>query len=349
MKHSDLITVASRLMTARETFAVLGEPGIGKTESIVTAAEVALGLRQPGQLGALAKRSEQVIITHPVIMDEVDFRGMPTTYTDSNGAPRAKFCPFGFLGEICEPNGPPAIVVLDDLTQARMSVQAGAMQLVHLRELDGAHVRDNVSFVILGNRREDKAGVQGFNTALKDRCVCVLTLDVDADEVARWLLANGYPPMLSAFVRYKPSAIQFDAKRENEKDSTPRSIAGLGRLLNMGLSSPEIVAGAVGQAFATEFLAYMRVESSLIPFERIVADPEGVPIPEAKDVLYAVVSHVSGKIDKDTVGPGFKFLRRLPPEYAVMAIKDISARTPDLQQSAPFRAWVKEHAALLGV
>src|SRR6266545_4656359 len=66
MKHSDLIAVAARLMSAGETFAVLGEPGIGKTESVVTAAEIALGLRQPGQLGALPKRSDSIIITHPV-------------------------------------------------------------------------------------------------------------------------------------------------------------------------------------------------------------------------------------------------------------------------------------------
>src|SRR6266581_2290563 len=104
------------------------------------------------------------------------------------------------------------IVILDDLPQARMSVQGASMQMVHLREVDGERVRDNVTFCWAGNRREDKAGVQGLNAAFLDRSVCVLQLDVDADELARWLITNAYPSILAAFVRWRPAAISQASK-----------------------------------------------------------------------------------------------------------------------------------------
>src|SRR5207247_11282605 len=134
---------------------------------------------------------------------------------------------------------------IDDVGQARLSVQAALMQMVQLREIDGNRVSDTVTFALASNRREDRAAVQGMVSALLDRCVCVLTLEVDADELGRWLIANGDPTILAAFVRFRPASIRVDAKNEFEQSSRPRSIAGLGRVLNRRVDTTAVVAGSV--------------------------------------------------------------------------------------------------------
>src|SRR5438445_5826099 len=323
MKHSDLVRTAARLLEAREPFMVIGPPGGGKTEGLLQAAEIALGQRQHAQLAGTRKRPEaasRIIITHPVISEEVDYRGLPGFVRGPNDELRAVFMPFGFLREIVETDKP-TVVIIDDVGQARLSVQAALMQMVQLREIDGNRVSDTVTFALASNRREDRAAVQGMVSALLDRCVCVLQLEVDADELGRWLIANGYPTVLAAFVRFRPASIRFDAKNEFEKSSTPRSIAGLGRLLNLGMDTTEVVSGAVGPAFASEFLAYRKVEAALVPIEQILAKPDKVKVPEERDVLYAVGAGLAAKLDEHNLDKGVTYLERIPPEFAVMVMK----------------------------
>lgn len=338
MKHSDMVQTAVRLFDAREPFMVIGPPGGGKTEGLLQAAKK-----------ALAKRKGKVIITHPVISEEVDYRGLPGfVHNAESGEMRAVFLPFGFLREIVETREP-TIVIIDDVGQARLSVQAALMQMVQLREIDGTRISDTVTFALASNRREDRAAVQGMVTALLDRCVCVLSLEIDENELARWLLSNDYPPILAAFIRFRPQSIRFDAKNEFEKSSTPRSIAGLGRLLKLGMDGQEVVSGAVGPAFASEFLAYRKVEAALIPVEQLLKEPEKAPVPKERDVLYAVMANLTGKLDAKTLDAGVKYLNRVPAEFAVMVMKDLVAKVPDIHAVPAFVEWSKKNAKLLGV
>jgi hypothetical protein len=351
VKHSDLVRTAARLMEAREPFMVIGPPGGGKTEGLLQAAEIALGQRKGDTLAGThtqAKDGVHIIVTHPVISEEVDYRGLPGFVKGAHDELRAVFMPFGFLRTIVETDEP-TVVIIDDVGQARLSVQAALMQMVQLREIDGNRVSDTVTFALASNRREDRAAVQGMVSALLDRCVCVLTLEVDADELARWLIANGYPTILAAFVRFRPASIRFDAKSEFEKSSTPRSIAGLGRLLNMGLDAHELVSGAVGPAFASEFLAYRKVEAALVPFEKILAEPTKVKVPEEKDVLYAVAAGLAGRLDEKNLSQGILYLERIPAEFAVMVMKDVAAKVPNVQLVPAFVKWARANAKLLGV
>lgn len=346
MKHSEIVSTSVRLFEAHEPFMVIGPPGGGKTEGLLQAAEIFLGQRKHNSLAATNKRpkSGRVIVTHPVISEEVDYRGLPGF--DKEG--RAQFVPFGFLREIMETKED-IIVLIDDVGQARLSVQAALMQMVQLREIDGHRISDSVTFALASNRREDKAAVQGMVSALLDRCICILKLEVDHDELARWLLANDYPSILAAFVRFRPQAIRFDAKNEFEKSSTPRSIAGLGRLLNLGLESHEVMAGAVGAAFASEFMAYRKFEKGMVTVEEILAKPKTARVPEEREVLYAVMAALAGKLNEKSMEAGVLYIERIPPEFAVIVMKDLVAKVADIVKVPAFAKWAKANAKLLGV
>ena len=354
MKHSDLVRTAARLFEAHEPFMVIGPPGGGKTEGLLAAAEIALGRRKEGALAGTRKRAEaatRIIITHPVISEEVDYRGLPGFVKGKDDELRAVFMPFGFLREIIETQEP-TIVIIDDVGQARLSVQAALMQMVQLREIDGNRVSDSVTFALASNRREDRAGVQGMVSALLDRCVCVLTLEIDRDELARWLIANDYPTILAAWVRWDNQSVFFDAKQEFGKSSTPRSIAGVGRLLKLGLDSPELLQGAMGASSAARFNAYRKVEAALVSTEEILKNPTKVKVPEERDVLYAVMAGLAGKLEEKNLAAGVAYLERIPPEFAVMVMKDVVAKLKEkceVEKIPAFVKWARANAKLLGV
>jgi len=123
----------------------------------------------------------------------------------------------------------------------------------------------------------------------------------------------------------------------------------LGRLLNLGMDAHELVSGAVGPAFASEFLAYRKVEANLVPVEQILAKPDKVKVPEERDVLYAVIAGLAAKLDSTNLAAGVTYLERIPPEFAVMAMKDVVAKIPDVQKVPAFVKWARANAKLLGV
>lgn len=334
MKHSEFVATAMRLMVAQEPFLVTGSPGSGKTAGLAQATNA-------------AKR--RLIITHPIISEEVDYRGLPG-FVQTNGRTEAVFLPFGFLRELTTTTKP-TTVIIDDVGQARLSVQAALMQLVQLREIDGTAISDTVTFALASNRREDRAAVQGIVSALVDRCVCVLELEVDASELASWLLTQGYNPILAAFIRWKPDEVRFDAKNEFQKSSTPRSIAGLGRLIQLGLDTPELCAAAVGPGFAAGFLAFRRLEATLLTVEQILANPKKVKLPakEEQDVLYALVTTLASRITTENFPQAMQFLERCPPEFAVLALRDAQAKVPNLATTPAFVDWAERHTKLLGI
>src|SRR5688572_14017524 len=211
MKPSAMHSLLTDLAPAHEPVLIVGSPGVGKSDLVKQVA---------GEL------SYDLIVTHPVVDDPTDYKGMPAVVT-REGLPAAQFLPFGDLWKMIEATEP-TLVFMDDLGQAPPAVQAAIMQLILARRINSHAISDHVRFVAATNRRQDKAAVAGLISPLLDRFTTVLTLEFDLDDWVTWGLGNAMPVELLAFARHKPDLMnKFEPNREMKKSPTPRSVAGL--------------------------------------------------------------------------------------------------------------------------
>lgn len=345
MKPSQIRTLLNTLIPAGEPVLLVGPPGIGKSD-VASAVTSALNY--------------DLIITHPVVEDPTDYKGMPAV-VQGDGGPTASFLPFGELNRMLSATVP-TVVMMDDLGQAPPAVQAAVMQLILARQINGQRISDKVSFIAATNRREDRAAVTGFIAPLLDRFTCVVPIEFDLDEWVAWGIRNSMPVELLAFARLQPTAIlgyQQDPAgtwggaerpaaprggKEMRKSATPRSVAGLGRLVNLGILDLDTLAGAAGEAFATAFVAFHRTWREIPDRNEIYLNPDSVPVPERPDVRYALMGSLAFGANPGNFDQTVRYLARVPLEFSVACMKDAVARHPELAKSQAFIRWTVEHS-----
>lgn len=136
---------------------IKGTPGIGKSDVVAQAAQ---------------KIGWPLIISHPVVADPTDYKGLPFAVDG-----HAKFLPFGDLEKLLETKTP-LIYFLDDLGQATPAVQSAVMQLLLARQINGHKISKEVRFVAATNGRADRANVQGILEPVKSRFASIVELEI---------------------------------------------------------------------------------------------------------------------------------------------------------------------------
>jgi hypothetical protein len=330
MKPRTLYRVLAPLLKARHPVMLVGAPGVGKTD-IVTQVSEAIGA--------------ELIISHPVIADPTDYKGFPFVVDG-----QARFLPFSDLQRLVEAKRP-TIFLMDDLGQAPASVQAPAMQLLLARRIGEHPVSDHVGFVACTNRREDKAGVQGVLEPVKSRFISILNLDVDLDDWIAWAMTHSMPEELMAFIRWRPNMLfDFRPTKDMVNSPVPRTVAAAGVILGAGLPEDtlyETITGAAGEAFAAEFLGYLRVYEHLPDPETVLAEPLDAPVPDDPAVMYALCIALSFRVDAGNIENFATYAERVPPEFAILMMKDALARHEELAETEAFKDWSVRHADIL--
>ena len=308
---------------------IKGAPGVGKTAVAIQ---------------ACAETDTELIISHPVVSDPTDFKGLP--FPVKNGT-EATFLPFGDLLQLIKAEKP-TVFFLDDLGQAPASVQAAAMQLLLARKINGHTVSNHVTFLAATNRRQDKAAVQGILEPVKSRFASIVELEVNVDDWVVWAFENNMPTELIAFIRFRPNLLHdFKPTSDIINTPNPRTVAFVGSMMNMGIpndSEYEIIAGAAGEGFAAEFLGFLKVYKELPDIEKLIAHPDKAEVPTEPSTLYAVCGALSAKADKKNFGNIIRFTERLPGEFQVLLIKDSIKRNKSLANTKDFSAWAVKHA-----
>jgi hypothetical protein len=316
----------------RNRFPVLlvGQPGVGKSD-IVTQTAAAEGM--------------ELVISHPVVSDPTDYKGMPFVVQG-----RAEFLPFGELRRIVEADRP-TVYFLDDLGQAAPSVQAAAMQLLLARRVGEHRVSDLVTFAAATNRRQDKAGVQGILEPVKSRFVSILHLDPDVDDWCLWAARTHLPAELVSFIRFRPDMLAaFVPTRDMVNSPSPRTVASVGYLLNAGLPQDlafEMISGAAGSEFATEFLAFLRIYERVPDVEQILADPATADVPAEPSILYALSGALGARADVDNFGDIVVYANRLSPEFSVLLVRECALRNSEIMETEAFERWAEEHREVI--
>lgn len=327
MKITDLYNVLPVAIKNNMNILLKGAPGVGKSDVIKDIVENILGY--------------EFMLLHPVVSNPVDYKGLPVSGV-VDGKLTADFIPYGDLQKMMTTEKE-LVVCYDDLGQAPQSSQAAVMQIILAREINGKKISDKVRFIAATNDKTDNAGVSGLITPLLSRFAGIFKIEVDADSWIDWAIKNNMPHELIAYIKAKPSMLStFDSKNKNiENFACPRTIANLGRWINNGVVNHEVWAGAVGEIFATEFMAFYKICTSIakLPAE-IINDPKGAKIPEKPDVLYFVLAALANKTKTEEIFCSvLEYFARLPKEYESFAVKLIATKNPKMKETSCYINW----------
>ena len=322
---------------------VKGAPGIGKTDILIQACKDA---------GA------DLVIEHPVVSDPTDYKGLP--FPDKAGEV-AHFLPFGSLQTILEDPDPikersrnKLVFFLDDLGQATPAVQAACMQLILGRRINGFRVSDKVVFMGATNRKEDKAAVAGILEPVKSRFISIIELVPDMEDWVRWAVKNMMPPELVSFIRFSPKQLtQFKATADMVNTPCPRTISHVGKLINAGILNDnnesikfQMISGAAGDGFATEFLSYVECFIGLPTIEEILRAPKSMAVPNEPSKQYAICSMVAHHAQKTTFDTLMQYAVRFPIEFQVLMVMDAYNKTPLVSSTKSFIDWATKNSAI---
>ena len=322
MKPSELQRLLTTAFRHRLKVLIKGAPGIGKTEIVAQ---------------ACAAAGAALVIMHPAVSDPTDFKGLPAVVNT-----HAEFLPYGQLRKLIEATGL-TVCFIDDIGQAPHAVQAALMQLIQQREIDGIRISDNVVFCGATNDNSHMAGVQSILEPVKSRWHTIVELVPDQIEWVRWAKKEGLPEETLAFVMFRgmDALHAFKPTRELTNTPSPRTVTAAAKLFAAGLATHTILAGACGDGWASEFLGFIKVYRSLPNPDECIRNPRTAPVPSDDDAstLYAIAVAVSLRATKKNLAGVTEYLKRLPKEHEVFAVKDAIARDADLQDTAAFGQW----------
>ena len=302
---------------------ISGAPGIGKSDIVEQAC------KQGGV---------ELIISHPVVSDPTDYKGLPFPRPNGKGA---DFLPFGDLERLVNAKVETAFF-LDDLGQAPTSVQAACMQPVLCRKINGHKISDKVTFLAATNRKQDKAGVTGIIAPLKSRFE-IQELEVDAKDWIKWAAVNKMPEELMAFIGFKPELLISETLTTDITNSPcPRTVAFVGK--QQATNCPQhlfkdAVEGAVGKVFAAQYMEFLKLFDDLPTVDSVILNPTGAKIPPTTDSQYAFTVSLAKRMTDTTIGAICEYLDRLKAELSVCCMKMAIARNNSLQNTRAFIQW----------
>ena len=321
MNYSQLKKYINFVLTSdgHHNVMVTGQPGSGKSQTIAEAV-LAAGF--------------ELIISHPVIKDPTDYKGLPTKIQD-----KAVFLPFGELLQLIEADKP-TVLFLDDVGQASKAVQAALMQIVHARAIDGHAISDNVKIIAASNRRTDNAGVAGVLQPFKSRFT-IVNLDPDADQWIDWALGQQDIPIeLIGAVKYNKAWInKYEPSKTFTNVPQPRNLHAIGKQMTDGLPREllrEVAVGRLGLSAGTDFMSFMALLDKLPTPADILANPKTADVPEEASCKYVLSNILIQQADADNLGAFATYLDRYPNEYITLFRTLISEKKPKLCNTTAF-------------
>jgi hypothetical protein len=124
-------------------------------------------------------------------------------------------------------------------------------------------------------------------------------------------------------------------------------VASVGRWLAAGVKDYEVIAGAAGEAFATELVGFLKMYAELPSLDAILLAPDTAPLPESPAAQYAVTSGLAAKATAGNIERVARYIARLPKEFEVCCIRDATARDSKLCSTPTFNAWAIRNQGVL--
>jgi len=305
-----------------------GPPGGGKSSLVKQAA---------------ARHDMGVIDLRLVQLDPVDLRGIPSVV-----AGRTVWNAPDELPSDPEWKG---ILFLDELPQAVPLVQNTVSQLVLDRCIGDYRLPDGVIIVAAGNPRSSRAATHEMPRHLSNRFV-FLTVDSDVDDFNLWGAANGIAPEITSFFKVHDDMLhKFDAAQRC--NPSPRAWNFVSSILTMEVDAKTqqaLIYGAVGEAAGRVFQGHLRLAQQIPDMEDIITNPMTAPVPTGENgpgIMYMLMGKLSRRLDKGCSKAIVQYLDRLPPEQAVVCIKEATARDETLKKDLNVLKWSSNNMTLM--
>lgn len=323
----DNLDLALKCASPTNPVLLIGPPGVGKSARIEQWAK---------------DNGMDIIIEHPVTAQSVDYRGLPAIVDGE-----AHWLPLGGLKRICAPECPPTVVLLDDVGQASVAVQAALMQLVLARQLGDMKISPNVIFMLASNRASDRSGVRPMLSALINR-VMLVEVKTDGLEWAKWAITQpDIDPTVPAYARFRPDCFVNAVPDEPMTPyCTPRSMHFMGRLVKNGIRNIEALGGWVGKATAAEYRAYAENVDKLPNIESILADPKIVKGTKDQGMLHAIAA-LASRHAKDSSDEVVNLANTLGGAWGLLTVSNAAAFYPPFKKSKAFTRWALAHKDLI--
>ncbi len=314
---------------------IWGSPGIGKS---ATVREFAI------------ENGLEFIDIRLAQIDPVELAGVPYVVDG-----RTFFATMSWFPKV----GTKGIIFFDEIDKAPGANQAAMLELAgEERSLRGHMLPDGWTLVAAGNWATDRAGSAGkMLTALADRFHPHLEMVVDFPDWRDWAYRMGVNPGVIAWLSYKKGANLYDFDPATAADemvfASPRSWKAVSDYLNQGIPRTlyhAVFSGIVGKGQAVELGAFLDIMADMVPPQKVLADPEGAPIPEKVSVLYAMAGGICSHLDSTNADAFLTYAMRLPPEFSVLMVDYAckSNASSAVQMSKGFTAWFQKYGTMLG-
>ena len=214
------------------------------------------------------------------------------------------------------------LLVLDEFNQGAPTVLGNAYQLVQERRL-GEHVlKPNVRIVAICNREIDRGIANRVPLPLCNR-LTHYELIVDAQAFAEYAMKRGIPRWLIAFWLFRQELINtYDPDKPEKIFATPRTWFKFAKYITANITDdlriPSCM-GVVGRGPALEALGYRDIYEKVPNTKGIIKDPTGIAVPREASMQYAICVKIAGDMSVKNVKPLYRFLQRMPPEFAVLS------------------------------
>lgn len=311
-------------------------------EDIIQAGLVPYVESSPG----IGKSSIMRAIADSYNLKMIDHRLTTSAPEDLSGLPRfnekgeAVFAPFAELFPLVQTALPKDkdgwMVFLDEFPSASREVQAAAYKLILDRMVGQNKLHDRVVMTAAGNRRSDRAIVNPIGTAMASRLIH-LEMVVNAKE---WLedvaMVQGYDHRILAYISQFPDKLlNFDPDSNEKTFACPRTWEFANKLLSgraMKDTDVILLAGTVGQSIAMDFVQYVNVFAEIPHISNILADPNGLQVPNTPTRCWATISMMLGHVEDKTITQLVTYAMKFTADFRLLFFRGLNIRYPQHAQ-----------------
>jgi hypothetical protein len=256
------------------------------------------------------------------------------------------------------------ILILDEYSKGHPDTKAAGAELLLHGRIGKHYLPDGWARIALSNRQSDRSGdTKSLDFVINRRCEIHLSDDLRG--TIEWYAQNGASRQMLAFLEATTTGggvpICFEPPPEKQGPwMTPRSGFMADQYLRMEAAASgdpdnlpydpltvEIVQGYIGVPAATELFRALTVDREQPPYATIIADPDGVRVPDRPDAMMMVVYSLAVKAQDKHLSAILKYISRFPADFAITFTRALLRNSPLFVSHKAFREWANKNSQLI--